>query len=242
VVEYYLTDRLRPPVPEDGGGTEPAPCTVAHDRAGVEAARESLHEEYYAVLHRRFCSVGGVGGAGAAAVESVDGVKYGVYTDGSFPPFLGRIVPTGWSAAVGDRGSGDVTWEIRRAYVIPALHWIVRGLVASGHLERLESAVAEGGGGGGPGGGLGTAVVITNHAYYCRSEERLGPNPGGERDGGPYDVLDVKEMVRRKRSENAARVEKEEEEEEEVEMSAYEKMRAERVARNKERLKLLGLG
>jgi len=50
-------------------------------------------------------------------------------------------------------------------------------------------------------------------------------------------------MVRRKRFEKSERMgQKEEEEEEEVELSAYEKMREERVARNKERLKLLGLG
>ena len=42
---------------------------------------------------------------------------------------------------------------------------------------------------------------------------------------------------RRKKVQN-----EEKEEEEEVELSAYEKMRLERVARNKERLKALGLG
>ena len=58
----------------------------------------------------------------------------------------------------------------------------------------------------------------------------------------PFEVLDVKEMQRRKRAEALTEKEqKEEEEREAVELSAYEKMRADRVARNKERLKLLGL-
>jgi hypothetical protein len=55
----------------------------------------------------------------------------------------------------------------------------------------------------------------------------------------PFDVPDIKEMMRKKRAEQ--RGEDEESSEEEVEMSEYEQMRAARVARNQERLKMLGL-
>eukprot|EP00957_Ditylum_brightwellii_P082866 6299937-Ditylum_brightwellii.AAC.2 len=105
----------------------------------------------------------------------------------------------------------------------------MRGLVRSGHLGELESFTGamndpnitlSGGSSGGS--------VILNHAYYWN--ENLVP----------FDVLDLKEMQRRKRLEKAGDAESSSEEEE-VELSAYEKMRAERVERNKERLKALGL-
>ena len=52
----------------------------------------------------------------------------------------------------------------------------------------------------------------------------------------PLDQLDTREIQKRKKTAKA-----EESDEEEVELSAYEKLRAERVARNAERLKALGL-
>merc|ERR1712161_117539 len=92
--------------------------------------------------------------------------EYGKFNDGTFPPYLGRIVPT-----------------------------------------------QEG-------------MILVNHVYFqCNSII-------------PLDILDAKEMQRRKRSENASTVAQEEDE---VELSEYEKLRAERVARNQERLKMLGL-
>ena len=92
----------------------------------------------------------------------------------------------------------------------------------------------------GDAGSYGTYHDSSFHAYYCN----LGRITGDATvlPVVPYDILDARE-AQRKRS-NAAAREREEEEEEvkPVELSAYEKMRAERVVRNKERLKLLGLG
>jgi hypothetical protein len=148
-----------------------------------------------------------------------------MFTDNSFPPFLGRIVPVGFcpSASSGDNFC-DVKWEIRAPYIIPALRWVLRGLIQSGHLSEIEPLsnslqdnipVVSGDG-----------VILINHAYYHSNVMR------------PYDALDVKEMARRKRSEHAPI---QEPSRLDVNLSEYEKARLERVERNKERLKLLGL-
>jgi hypothetical protein len=68
-------------------------------------------------------------------------------------------------------------------------------------------------------------VVIKNDIYYWDPKQQ------------PFEVLDVRGLQRRKRAGNIA----EEEEEDDYEMSEYERLRAERVARNAERLKALGL-
>lgn len=303
VVEYYLKHHGPITIPlegEEGNDDDPATSssksTVAHTRSQVESVRESLHEEYFAKLHHKFCHVDknamtttvttGTTSAGISSKSTTtkmippysngDGISYGTYMDNTFPPFLGRIVPAGWSPTSttsddndNDNGSfrqnnqdpsspvvdsSNITWEIRAPYILPAIHWVLRGLIASGHLERLESSIPDNSainnssqsGGNIIGDGLNTAIVITNHAYYCKNNDNsndINDSNNNNRCRRPYDVLDVKEMVRRKRFEKSERLgQKEEEEEEEVELSAYEKMREERVARNKERLKLLGLG
>jgi hypothetical protein len=71
---------------------------------------------------------------------------------------------------------------------------------------------------------LSSGVVALNHAYYWDGSQT------------PFEVLHQKE-VRKKQRINAAEVELEEN----LEISEYEKMRAARVARNKERLQALGL-
>ena len=174
----------------------------AVDRSGVEEIRETLHEEYYAKLYYKHCSNNATTPI-LLETASDDGV--GIYTDGSFPPYLGRIVPS-------SPQSVDVTWEIRAQFVVPALRWVLRGLVQSEHLVEwepfsLSSYETD-------------CTLLANHAYYHNEAKT------------PFEILDV----RRKKA-NAV----EEEEVEEVELSAYEKMRAERVARNKEKLKALGL-
>ena len=178
--------------------------TPACDRLGVEKIRETLHEEYYAKLYYKYCSSNNTAIPIVLDTASHDGV--GLYSDGSFPPFLGRIIPNG------NPSCNDVAWEIRPNFVVPALRWVLRGLIASEHLAEWESSSLSS--------YESETILLTNHAYYY-NEAKV-----------PYEVLDS----RRKKS-NVA----EEEEEEEVELSAYEKMRAERVARNKEKLKALGL-
>jgi hypothetical protein len=96
----------------------------------------------------------------------------------------------------------------------------LRGLVHSGHLIEFEPSSLEN--------SDIDASVMTNHIYFKNKSME------------PYEVLDVKEIQRKKRMENNVN-EEDKDDVEEVELSAYEKMRAERVARNKERLKALGL-
>jgi len=153
----------------------------------------SLHEVYFAKLYQQLSKF----------LQPIDS-DYGSYVNASFPPFLGRVMPS-----LAPDSVEDVTWEIREPYVLPAIRWVLRGLVQSGHLSELDAD-----------------ILLTNDIYYTDDSQQ------------PFDVLDMKEMQRRKRA-NAAS--EEEESEEEVEMSEYEKLRAERVARNAERLRALGL-
>jgi len=210
-VEYFIQDDTLAQVVGDISNSS------VKNRVDVESVRETLHEEVYAKLYYKYCSKSATN---PLFVQSSHENGFGIYTEGSFPPYLGRIVPKN------EQGSchtslmlNDAAWEIRSEYALPALRWVLRGLVESGHFvewepSSLENIELE-------------AAVMTNHVYYQNDSST------------PFEVLDVKEMQRRKRSGGIAS--KEEVEEEEVELSAYEKMRAERVERNKERLKLLGL-
>ena len=180
------------------GSQAPTTC----DREGVEKMRETLHEEYYAKLYYKYCSSNNTTIPIVLDTVSNDGI--GVYSEGSFPPFLGRVVPS----------CNDATWEIRPDFVVPALRWVLRGLIASEHLAEWENFSLSS--------YENEAIILTNHAYFY-NEAKI-----------PYEVLEP----RRKKTSAAGEGE---EEEEEVELSAYEKMRAERVARNKEKLKALGL-
>jgi hypothetical protein len=158
----------------------------------VEAQREKLHEVYFAKLYQQLSKF----------LQPID-EDYGSYVNSSFPPFLGRVIPS-----TAPDNVEDVTWEIRGPFLIPAIRWVLRGLVHSGHLTEVD-----------------TDVLLTNDVYFTDDSQQ------------PYDILDMKEMQRRRRG----NIPREEESEEEVEMSEYEKLRAERVARNAERLKALGL-
>lgn len=104
-------------------------------------------------------------------------------------------------------------WEIRSEYVVAAIRWVIRGLVHSGHLTALDRLSVE---------SLTSGVIMTNDVYTFSSE--------------PFDVVEV-QRKNRKRSEDG-----DESSEEDIELSEYEKLRASRVARNAERLKMLGLG
>ena len=168
--------------------------------------RQILHEEYYAKLFYKYCSASNT--SNPVVMESMSDEGTGIFTDSSFPPFLGRVVPN-----VND-DTDQVTWEINPEFIVPAIRWVLRGLVASGHIieweqNSLSSYDNE-------------SLLLINHVYFYNGNKC------------PYEVL-----VKRKKAMQA--MEEEEESEEEVEMSAYEKMRAERVARNKEKLKALGL-
>jgi hypothetical protein len=129
-----------------------------------------------------------------------------MFANTSFPPYLGRVVPATLDG-VGTR------WEIRSEYVVPALRWVIRGLVQSGHLAELEPLTTEA--------PLTSGVIMTNDVYY--------DDPASH----PFDLLEIR---RKKKGEGA-----DESSEDEIELSEYEKLRAERVSRNAERLRSLGL-
>jgi hypothetical protein len=211
-VEYYI-------VHDDYDNVAPLP-TTSKSRLGVEGVRETLHEQFYARLYRMHSP-------NAMILDN----ELGKYAEGSFPPYLGRVFDTGI-----DEG-GSIVWEIREQYVIPALRWVLRGLVRSGHLAEVDGSLSQGihpdnDGSTGPRAGVaftfGPGIVVPNHEYFFNEQFE------------PFEVLDEKEIMRKRRVQ-AGDGGAESSDEEEVELSAYEKMRAERVARNAERLKALGL-
>jgi len=189
-VEYYLREKL----PTLSGAIEP-PKLAHSSRSGVESLFEEVHEEYYAKLYQLLGKY--------LKFES----NFGSFSNNSFPPYLGRVVPASLD-------SGDCSWEIRSEYVVPALRWVIRGLVNSGHLTSLEALSLDS--------PLTSGVIITSDIYYHDSSQ------------SPFDVLEVR---RKKKDDGGAN----DSSEDEIELSQYEKLRADRVARNAERLKMLGL-
>jgi hypothetical protein len=169
--------------------------TLPTSRLDVEVLREMRHEEYYSKLFFQF------------EKELAPTGKYGMYTNGSFPPYLGHVSPF--------KNRHSVMWEIRSPLVVPAIRWVIRGLIHSGHLTALEPMTSD----------ITSGVMIKNDIYYWDPTLQ------------PFEVLDVRGLQRRKRADNA----EEDESEDDFEMSDYEKARAERVARNAERLRSLGL-
>ncbi|KAL7494283.1 hypothetical protein ACHAWT_003308 [Skeletonema menzelii] len=207
-VEYYMMDGdVFEPAQSNGATVDVIP-TVCRSRLGAEGVQETIHELFFAKLYRDHSP---------NAMILADGL--GTYVNGSFPPFLGRVIQT---------DSDSNVWEIREHYLIPALRWVLRGLVKSGHLAEVDGSLSD---------GLlddaaarsyfGAGIVVPSHEYYYNETF------------SPFDVLDEKEVLRKRRQEAAA--DSDSGSDEEVELSEYEKMRAERVARNAERLKLLGL-
>ena len=186
----------------------PPPST----RSDVEYLCERLHDSYYADIYKIV----------SGSLEQSDFVKsngqeeekmdgpLGSFANGSFPPFLGRMVPVSMAK------HGKFSWEIRAPFQIPALRWVIRGLIQSGHVGEVEPLEQD---------NMSSGVIMTNHVYYTDSTLQ------------PFEVLDTKELARRRRANNEDAASSEDE----VELSEYEKLRAERVARNTERLKALGL-
>lgn len=166
------------------------------NRVEVEIYTEKCHEDYYSKSYQECSSL---------MSSSTEG-GFGSYANGSFPPYLGRVVPNG----------SEVLWEIREPFVVPALRWILRGLIQSGHVTELEPIVTN----------QSHGVIITNDVYFCDVNLQ------------PFEQLDLKELQRRKRANQEAN---NSESEDDIELSEYEKLRAQRVARNAERLKMLGL-
>ena len=177
-------------------------------RIGVEMVREQLHEGYYAKL---FKDIGSRIDMDSVFDKDNDyRAGLGGFSNESFPPYMGRFFPSS------KKGSGS--WEIRSSFIVPALRWVIRGLVQSEHLGAVEALTDE---------NLKSGVVVTNNVYYF--DESLSP----------LDVCDQKEFARRKKVETEDA--NESDDDAGVELSEYEKLRQDRVARNAERLKALGL-
>jgi len=190
-LEYFSLDK------SNGSSLEDLSLTgLPASRADVEILREKRHEDYYSKLYQRY----------EKELTATTGA-YGSFVNGSFPPYLGRVTASknqhGW------------LWEIRAPFAVPALRWVIRGLINSGHLTAVEPMTSD----------MNSGIIITNDIYYWDPTLQ------------PFELLDVRELQRKKRADNA----EEEESEDDFEMSEYEKLRAARVARNAERLKALGL-
>jgi hypothetical protein len=207
-VEYYMMDGdIFQPAQSSGSDLDFIP-TVCRSRLGAEGVQETIHELFFGKLYRNHSP---------NAMILGDGL--GTYANGSFPPFLGRVIQA---------DSENNVWEIREQYLIPALRWVLRGLVKSGHLAEVDGSLSDGIlDDAASRSSFGAGIVVPSHEYYYN--ETLPP----------FEVLDEKEVLRKRRLEAAA--DSDSSSDEEVELSEYEKMRAERVARNAERLKLLGL-
>lgn len=182
--------------------------TTCRSRLGAEGIQEVIHERFFAKLyHENFLNV--------VVLDS----NIGKYENKSFPPYLGHVVPSGET----------MVWEIREQYFVPALRWVLRGLVKSGHIEEVSGSLSEGISDDAPvRTSFSAGIVIPNHKYYYNETFP------------PLDVLDEKEILRKRRQDAVSR-NSDSSSEEEIELSAYEQMRADRVARNAERLKVLGL-
>ena len=186
----------------------PAPST----RSDVEYLCERLHDSYYADVYKTVSvslEQSDLNTMNAEVQGKLEG-PLGSFANGSFPPFLGRMIPHSMAK------HGKFSWEIRAPFQIPALRWVIRGLIKSGHLGEVEPLEQE---------NLSSGVIMTNHVYYTDNSLQ------------PFEILDSKELARRRRANNEQAASSEDE----IELSEYEKLRAERVARNAERLKALGL-
>lgn len=200
--------------------------SVQANRLGVEVLQEKRHEDHYSKLYQKyenqlqaFCDTSHDYNGGASTNVSKESIEsFGKYANGSFPPYLGNVSIC--------NNSNSCLWEIRSPFAVPALRWIIRGLVHSGHLTATEPMTGTSTGESARSNVDTTAgVIVTNDIYYWDENNK------------PFELLDVRELKRRK----AAGKSDEEESEDEIEMSEYEKLRAERVARNAERLRALGL-
>jgi len=199
--------------------------SIPSTRLDVEILLEKRHEEHYAKLYRKHeKDLVAASSSGSSGKDDDDDDEnnnnnqpsFAIYSSGSFPPYLGRVLPS--------RNQQGASWEIRPPFAVPALRWVLRGLVVSGHLTATEPLFA--GGAGASNHDTTAGVVLCNDVYY--------KDPGSV----PFEVLDTRVLQRRRR---AGKSDGDDSSEDEVEMSEYEKMRAERVARNAERLKALGL-
>lgn len=180
--------------------------TLPQTRSQLETLNENQHESRFAQTYQKL----------QKSLDFSSSESYGMFAENSFPPYLGRVVPEIFNDDMTEELECICKWEIREVYLIPALRWIIRGLVRSEHLSELETVDSS----------TESGVIVPNHIYFV--------DPKLE----PFDVVDVREFSRKKKRENGGVADVSNDD---VELSFYEQQRAERVARNAERLKALGL-
>ena len=73
---------------------------------------------------------------------------------------------------------------------VSALRWVIRGLIKSNHLHAVEDVTTD---------SLNSGMILVNNVYYVNSSSE------------PYEALDLKELIRRKRADQEAEESSEEE-------------------------------
>ena len=193
--------------------------SVPSTRSEVESSREYLHEKVFAPWYQEYSK---------QLDWSSSGPKIGTFTNGSFPPYLGTVSmsspPNRTTGGIAGGSARPLLWEIRPEYIVPALRWVLRGLVHSGHITALDPLTSD---------SWQSGVIMTNDVYRCNNSTI------DEFGSGPFDIFEANKKTARRKGDGDG---DSDDEEEEVEMSEYERQRADRVARNAERLKMLGLG
>merc|ERR1712238_203399 len=232
-LEYFLrntstktntTDAVNGDITAHGNNNVKALSSIPSNRLDVEIVREKRHEGYYSKLYQKY----------EKDLSSYDDnnkgkqkQQFAIYTNSSFPPYLGSVIPSS------NNGHGS-SWEIRPPFAVPALRWVICGLINSGHLSATEPLPGQNYGESGRSSIDVTAgMIVTNDIYYC------DPSSSTSSDNKPFEILDTRVLQRKKRAGDNA--DGEDDSEDDFEMSEYEKLRAERVARNADRLKSLGL-
>merc|ERR1712238_562651 len=232
-LEYFLrntstktntTDAVNGDITANNNNNVKALSSIPSNRLDVEIVREKRHEGYYSKLYQRY----------EKDLSSYDDnnkgkqkQQFAIYTNSSFPPYLGSVIPSS------NNGHGS-SWEIRPPFAVPALRWVICGLINSGHLSATEPLTGQNYGESGRSSIDVTAgMIVTNDIYY------FDPSSSTSSDNKPFEILDTRVLQRKKRAGDNA--DGEDDSEDDFEMSEYEKLRAERVARNADRLKSLGL-
>ena len=197
--------------------------TVAVDRQEVETVRENLHESHFAPLYYEIASQ-----LTSSKLDDTHDCEIGLYADDSFPPYLGRIF--------------QGTWEIRAPYIAPALRWVIRGLIRSGHLFEMDPLTIRSNviGSFSQSSSSGALVAASSSPALELREGSVSIANSYYWNRSPFDVVESKRP--KIRSKLDIQEEAKRKKDSERELSEYEQDRAKRIARNQEYLKSLGLG
>ena len=106
--------------------------TIVKDRVGIEAVSEATHKKMVGLAEKfnrerraREKAEGMMADDDDDDTDPATIRKNGLTTDINLPPWLGNV--------------NNGRWEIRKPFVIPAIRWVLRGLIASGHVMETET-------------------------------------------------------------------------------------------------------